>query len=304
MEENARLFKPKMLIAGGSAYPRDWDYARYRKIADENDAWLHMDMAHISGLVAAGECANPFDYCDIVTSTTHKTLRGPRAGLIFYRKGPKPTKPNAKEGDKPEMYDFEQRIKEAVFPGLQGGPHDQTIAAVATALLDAGTPEFKTYIQQVKKNAVALAKKLQSFEYKLVTDGTENHINLWDLRPLGLTGSKAEKIFDYCSITVNKNSVHGDKSAVTPGGVRLGTSALTSRGFVEADFEKVAELMHKGIQIALDIQAKSGKMLKDFIAGLETDPRVKELKEEVEQFAMTKPMCGFDGPAALAAVNA
>jgi len=304
LEENARLFKPKILIAGGSAYPREWDYERFRRIADENDSIMHMDMAHISGLVAAGECNNPFDYCDIVTTTTHKTLRGPRAGLIFYRKGPKPARANAKEGEPVQMYDYEQRIKEAVFPGLQGGPHDHTIAGVATALLDAATPEFKAYIQQVKKNAAAMASKLQSFGYKLVTDGTENHLNLWDLRPVGLTGSKAEKVLDYSHITVNKNSVHGDKSAVTPGGVRLGASALTSRGFVEADFEKVAEFLHRGIEIALDIQKTSGKMLKDFVAALEKSEDVRTLRADVEKFAVSHEMCGFEGPAALSALSA
>jgi len=299
MHELALLFKPKVIIAGGSAYCRDWDYVRFRQAADDVDALLMVDMAHISGLVAAQECNNPFDYADIVTTTTHKTLRGPRAGLIFYRKGKKAPKANAAEGAAVEEYNFEQKIKEAVFPGLQGGPHDHTIAAIATTLLDAATPEFKAYIQQVKKNSAATAARLMHHGYKLVTNGTENHLLLWDLRPQGLSGSKAEKILDVCHITVNKNSVHGDKSAITPGGVRVGAAALTSRGFVEKDFEQVADFLHRGVQLALEIQATSGKLLKDFNAALEKHEGVRQLREDVEKFATSHPMCGFEGDAYL-----
>ncbi|CAN6487208.1 unnamed protein product [Victoria cruziana] len=186
LEEKAMDFRPKLIVCGGSAYPRDWDYARFRSIADKCGALLLCDMAHISGLVAAQEAANPFDYCDIVTTTTHKSLRGPRSGMIFYRKGPKPPKKGQPEGAE---YDFEERINFAVFPSLQGGPHNHQIAALAVALKQAMQPGFKAYAKQVKANAVALGKHLMNKGYKLVTSGTENHLVLWDLRPLGLTGN-------------------------------------------------------------------------------------------------------------------
>jgi len=251
LEETALVYMPKLIIAGGSAYPRDWDYARFRKIADSVGAYLMMDMAHISGLVAAQEQANPFEFCDVVTTTTHKSLRGPRAGMIFFRKGA--VRP-AVEGAEPATYDFEQRVNQAVFPSCQGGPHNNTIAAVATALASAAKPEFKEYSvqvltdtlrphlssrRQVKKNAATLGRCLQEHGYHIMTEGTDNHLILWDLRPQKLTGSKAERLLEVIHITANKNSVIGDTSAVVPGGVRLGTPAMTSRGCTEAHFEQV-----------------------------------------------------------------
>ncbi|PWZ13472.1 Serine hydroxymethyltransferase 4 [Zea mays] len=168
-------------------------------------------MAHISGLVAAQEAANPFEYCDVVTTTTHKSLRGPRAGMIFYRKGPKPPKKGQPEG---AVYDYEDKINFAVFPSLQGGPYNHQIAALAVALQQTMSPGFKAYAKQVKANAVAIGNYLMSKGYKMVTDGTENHLVLWDLRPLGLTGNKVEKLCDLCHTTLNKNDVFGDSSAV------------------------------------------------------------------------------------------
>nr|CAD1820264.1 unnamed protein product [Ananas comosus var. bracteatus] len=206
LEEKALDFRPKLIICGGSAYPRDWDYARFRSIADKCGAMLLCDMAHISGLVAAQEAANPFEYCDVVTTTTHKSLRGPRSGMIFYRKGPKPPKKGQPED---AVYDYEDKINFAVFPSLQGGPHNHQIAALAVALKQATAPGFKAYAKQVKANAVALGNYLMNKGYKLVTGGTENHLVLWDLRPLGLTGNKVEKLCDLCNITVNKNAVFG-----------------------------------------------------------------------------------------------
>uniref|UniRef100_A0A453D4K9 Serine hydroxymethyltransferase n=1 Tax=Aegilops tauschii subsp. strangulata TaxID=200361 RepID=A0A453D4K9_AEGTS len=219
LEEKAMDFRPKLIICGGSAYPRDWDYARLRAVADKVGAMLLCDMAHISGLVAAQEAANPFEFCDVVTTTTHKSLRGPRAGMIFYRKGPRPAKKGQPEG---AVYDYEDKINFAVFPSLQGGPHNHQIAALAVALKQTLTPGFKAYAKQVKANAVAVGKYLMSKGYKMVTDGTDNHLVLWDLRPLGLTGNKVEKMCDLCSITLNKNAVFGDSSALSPGGVRIG----------------------------------------------------------------------------------
>ncbi|TPX57992.1 glycine hydroxymethyltransferase [Spizellomyces sp. 'palustris'] len=284
LEENAALYRPKLIICGASAYARDWDYARLRKIADQHSAYLMADIAHISGLVAAQEANNPFEFCDVVTTTTHKTLRGPRAGLIFFRRAPK--------GEKNS--DLEDKVNFAVFPSNQGGPHNNTIAAVAVALKQVASPEFKQYARQVKANAIALAEALKSKGYKIVTDGTENHLVLWDLRPNALTGSKMEKICDYVNITLNKNAVHGDSSALVPGGVRLGTPALTSRGFKEADFEKVADFLDRAAKIAINVQKTTGKLIKDFVVALETNEDVKTLRGEVEAFARSFAMPGFD----------
>jgi glycine hydroxymethyltransferase len=285
LEENAMLFKPRLIIAGGSAYPREWDYKRFRAICDKVGAYFMVDMAHISGLVAAGEADWPFEYADVVTSTTHKSLRGPRSGIIFFRKN---------KSYAGEAFDFETAVNQAVFPALQGGPHNHTIAALAVALEQAKQPEFKVYQQQVKKNSVALANRLKELGHKLISDGTENHLILLDLRPLGLTGSKAEKVFDLAHITLNKNAVAGDTSALMPGGVRIGTPALTSRGFTEADFVKVADLIHEGVQICLKVQEKSGKALKDFLPALEGNADITALREKAEKLATAHPMPGFD----------
>ncbi|XP_057959346.1 serine hydroxymethyltransferase 4 [Malania oleifera] len=290
LEEKALDFRPKLIICGGSAYPRDWDYKRFRSIADKCGALLLCDMAHISGLVAAQEAADPFEYCDIVTTTTHKSLRGPRAGMIFYRKGPKPPKKGQPEN---AVYDFEDKINFAVFPSLQGGPHNHQIGALAVALKQAMLPGFKAYAKQVKANAVALGNYLMNKGYKLVTSGTENHLVLWDLRPLGLTGNKVEKLCDLCNITVNKNAVFGDSSALAPGGVRIGAPAMTSRGLVEKDFEQIAEFLHRAVTIALNVQKEHGKLLKDFNKGLVNNKDIENLKVDVEKFASSFDMPGF-----------
>jgi len=278
MEKLAMMFRPKMIICGASAYPRDWDYTRVRKICDAVGAYMMADIAHISGLVATGEAANAFDFCDIVTTTTHKSLRGPRAGMIFFRRGPK---------ESGVEYDYEEKINQAVFPSLQGGPHNHQIAGLATQLKEVASPEFKAYTKQVKANAAALAKFLVGKGYKLATDGTENHLMLWDLRPLGLTGSKMEKVFEMMHITLNKNAVHGDVSALTPGGVRIGAPAMTSRGLKEADFEQIGEFLHQGLQLALEVQEKKGKKLVDFVKGLEGDYKEKivAMRKDVETWS-------------------
>ena len=279
LDRDASLFKPAMIICGGSAYPREYNYAKFKEIADANGALLMMDMAHISGLVATGEADSPFAYCDVVTTTTHKSLRGPRAGMIFFRK---------------DARGFESRINQAVFPALQGGPHEHQIAGIATQLKEVNTPEFKVYAQQVKKNASALADKLTSMGYKIASGGTDNHLVLWDLKPQGLTGSKFEKTCDAACITLNKNCVPGDRSAVTPGGVRIGAPALTTRMMVESDFEQIALFLHEALQISLKIQEQSGPKLKDYIALLADNEEVKALRQSVNAFATTFPMPGFD----------
>jgi len=272
LEARAKLFRPKLIIAGASAYPRDWDYARMRQIADGVGAFLLNDMAHISGLAAARECNSPFEHADVVTSTTHKSLRGPRAGVIFFRK------------------QHEDAINGAVFPALQGGPHNHQIGALAVALKEADTVEFAEYIRAVKANAKALAQRLLDLGYEIVTGGTDNHLVLWDLRPLGLTGSKLERLCEAVHISLNKNAVRGDQSALTPGGVRVGTPALTTRGFSEADFVTVADHLHAAVQLALRLQEASGPKLADFTAELGRSEEVAELRERVTAFASQFPM--------------
>jgi len=297
LERRAQMFMPKLLIAGASAYPREWDYARMRQIADSVGAILMVDMAHISGLVAGGVADSPFEYADVVTSTTHKTLRGPRSGMIFAKR------------------QYMDAIDSAVFPSLQGGPHNHQIAALAVALKEAATPEFKAYAQAIIDNAQALGRGLTDRGNVLATGGTENHLLLWDVRPWGLTGSKVEKVLDLASVTTNKNSIPGDTSAINPGGVRVGTAALTSRGLTEQDFDVVADFLHRGCQIAVQAQdiamkevdakntlqgdedapKKKKVLLKDFVDVLtnnaEMIAEIEQLRTEVEAFAG-----GFDMP--------
>mmetsp|Transcript_3765 Transcript_3765/g.5523 ORF Transcript_3765/g.5523 Transcript_3765/m.5523 type:complete len:474 (+) Transcript_3765:102-1523(+) len=279
LARDAALFKPAMIVCGGSAYPREWDYAKFREIADANGALLLCDMAHISGLVATGEADSPFELCDVVTTTTHKSLRGPRAGMIFFRKDDR---------------GFELKINQAVFPALQGGPHEHQIAGIATQLKEVNTEEFKVYAQQVKKNASALAQKLISLGYSMATGGTVNHLVLWDLKPQGLTGSKFEKTCDAVCITLNKNCVPGDRSAVTPGGVRIGAPALTTRKMVESDFEEIAGFLDEACKISLKVQEESGPKLKDFVRVLGENEDIKTLRAKVNAFATKFPMPGFE----------
>lgn len=293
LAETSKLFKPKMIIAGISCYSRCLDYKRFRQIADENGAYLFSDMAHVSGLVAAGIIPSPFEYSDIVSTTTHKTLRGPRAGVIFFRKGVRSV---SKTGEK-IMYDLEGKINQAVFPGLQGGPHNNTIAAIATAMLQAKTPEFHAYQKQIVANARRLSDGLQKKGYKIVTGGTDVHLILLDLRPAGITGARAEKILEDISIACNKNTVPGDKSALNPSGIRLGTPALTTRGLKEEDIDIVVDLIDRGLQLSKEVTKVSGPKLVDFKRVLKEDTtlsaKVSALREEVEDFAKNFPLPGY-----------
>ncbi|XVE55424.1 hypothetical protein DITRI_Ditri03aG0157400 [Diplodiscus trichospermus] len=296
LEEKALDYRPKILICGGSSYPREWDYARFRQIADRCGAVLMCDMAHISGLVAAKECASPFDYCDIVTSTTHKSLRGPRGGIIFYRRGAKSRKQGMclSNGDCSSQYDFEEKINFAVFPSLQGGPHNNHIAALAIALKQVASPEYRAYMQQVKNNAQTLASALLKRKCKLVTGGTDNHLLLWDLTTLGLTGKCYEKVCEMCHITLNKTAIFGDNGAISPGGVRIGTPAMTSRGCLESDFETIADFLYRAAQITSAVQRDHGKSQKEFLKGLYNNKDVVDLRNRVEAFAAQFAMPGFD----------
>ena len=219
----ALAHKPKMIVAGASAYPRAIDFAKLREIADETGALFMVDMAHIAGLVAAGLHMNPVPYADVVTTTTHKTLRGPRGGMILCKEA------------------FAKQIDKAIFPGTQGGPLMHTIAAKAVCLQEALQPEFKVYQQQVVKNAGTLASGLMAHGVKLVSGGTDNHLMLVDLGAEGRTGKEVEALLDAANITANKNTVPGEtRSPFVTSGIRLGTPAVTSRGLKEADMERVA----------------------------------------------------------------
>jgi len=272
LRETALVFRPAMILCGASAYPRVIDFAKFKEIADEVGALLMADIAHISGLVATGEHPSPFPHCDVVTTTTHKSLRGPRSGMIFF-----------KYTDK--IPDIKDRIDMAVFPGLQGGPHNHQIGGLAVQLLEAQSDSFKEYSKAVVSNAQTLASTLKAKGHKLATDGTDNHLVLWDLRPHGLTGSKVEKVCEMCSISLNRNAVPGDVSALSPGGVRIGAPAMTTRGCGTEDFEKIASILDRCCQIALKVQQEKGKKLKDFEAGLENNDDIKALRSEVEAWA-------------------
>ncbi|KAI8114444.1 hypothetical protein M9434_002568 [Picochlorum sp. BPE23] len=294
LETTASLFRPKLLVAGASAYTRHYDYPRMRAIADKHKAVLLADMAHISGLVAAGLVPSPFEYADVVTTTTHKSLRGPRGAMIFYRKGE--TGKTDKKTGKPVMYDLEGPINFSVFPGLQGGPHNHTISGLACALKQAQGKEFVDYQTQVLRNSQALAKGLAERDFSLVSGGTENHIVLTDLRPKQVDGSRVERVLELAHIAANKNTVPGDVSAMVPGGLRMGSPALTSRGFVEADFEQVAEFVDRAVGIAASIKKETGPKLKDFREYLaeNEDSRITQLREQVEDFAKQFPTVGFE----------
>eukprot|EP00457_Paulinella_chromatophora_P005924 gb/GEZN01005942.1/.p1 GENE.gb/GEZN01005942.1/~~gb/GEZN01005942.1/.p1 ORF type:complete len:523 (-),score=69.94 gb/GEZN01005942.1/:163-1701(-) len=291
LEKNALLYRPKLLVTGASAYSRHIDYARMRKIADEIESYLLMDMAHISGLVAAGVMPSPFPFSDIVTTTTHKSLRGPRGAMIFFRKGVrKPAK-----GKKPaEMYDLESKINNAVFPGHQGGPHNHTITALAVALKQAQSPEFKKYGQQILDNMQALAKGLMDRGFQLVSGGTDNHLCLVDLTDKGLNGAKAERLLELVNISSNKNTVPGDVSAMNPHGLRFGVPALTTRGMLQADMVQVAEFISRAITLALNIQTAAGSTkMPDWTATSnkpEFQKEISALRDTVIAFSLKFPV--------------
>ncbi len=221
--EMAKKFQPKMIIAGTSAYPRTLDYEKFREIADQAGALLMADIAHIAGLIVGGVHLSPFPYADIVTTTTHKTLRGPRSAIIISKKN------------------LSENIDKAVFPGIQGGPHMNAVAATGVALEEALKPEFKEYAEQVVKNAKALADELVKLGFKLSSGGTDNHLILVDMTPLGLTGQQASDKLEKEGIVVNKNMIPFDtRKAWDPSGIRLGTPAITTQGMKEKDMIEVA----------------------------------------------------------------
>ena len=239
VEKLAMESRPKLIIAGASAYGRTIDFKRFREIADKTGAYLMVDMAHIAGLVAAGLHPSPIPYADVVTTTTHKTLRGPRGGMILANK------------EAAEKFNFNK----AIFPGTQGGPLEHVIAAKAVCLGEALKPAFKAYQEQVVKNAKALAAALQKQGFQVLTGGTDNHLMLVDLRNMEISGKDLQNRCDEVYITLNKNAVPGDpRSPFVTSGVRIGTPAVTTRGLVESDMEKIAELIWLA---ATDFEAKA-----------------------------------------------
>ena len=286
------MYRPKVLVAGTSAYCRLIDYKRMREIANLCGAYLMVDMAHISGLIAAGVIPSPFEHADIVTTTTHKSLRGPRGAMIFFRKGVRGV--DAKTG-KETLYDLEGPINFSVFPGHQGGPHNHTITALAVALKQAMTPEFKQYQEYVLRNAKTMETELKQLGYKLVSDGTDSHMVLLDLRPISLDGARVEAVLEQVNIACNKNSVPGDKSALTPGGIRIGTPAMSSRGMGEQDFARIAHHIDRCIRIAKEVQAalpKDANKQKDFKAKVASGEvaEIRALKQEISSWAASFPL--------------
>ena len=292
LEANAIMYRPKVLVAGTSAYCRLIDYKRMREIADLCGAYLVVDMAHISGLIAAGVIPSPFEYADIVTTTTHKSLRGPRGAMIFFRRGVR--RVDHKAG-KEVLYDLEGPINFSVFPGHQGGPHNHTITALAVALKQAMSPEFKEYQEQVIKNAKSLEVEFKKLGYRLVADGTDSHMVLLDLRPNGIDGARVEAVLEQVNIACNKNSVPGDKSALTPGGIRIGAPAMSTRGMGADDFTRIANYIDKCIKIAKGVQAglpKEANKQKDFKAKIASGEieEITSLRKEISDWASTFPL--------------
>ena len=244
MEETAKRERPKMIICGASAYSRDWDYARIRKVADEIGALVLADISHPAGLIAAGLLNDPLEHCHIITSTTHKTLRGPRGGIIMMRHNFE--NPFGLRWNNGNLKSMGALLDAAVFPGIQGGPLEHVIAAKAVAFGEALDPSYKTYMQQVQKNAAVFAAELVKLGYNIVSGGTDNHSMLLDLRSKGITGKDAENALVLADITVNKNMVPFDtESPFVTSGIRIGTPALTSRGVTEAEIPQIVALLDR-----------------------------------------------------------
>lgn len=273
MEEKARAERPKLIIAGASAYSREWDYARIRKLADEIGAIFMVDMAHPAGLIAAGLLDNPVKHAHIVTTTTHKTLRGPRGGLILM--GKDFDNPWGKKTPKGEIKKMSALLDSAVFPGVQGGPLEHVIAAKAVAFGEALQPEWKEYAIQVKKNAEALAKALIKRGYKLISDGTDNHCMLVDLRTKfpEMSGKKAERVLVEADITANKNMVPYDtRSPFLTSGLRFGTAAITTRGAKEELMDTIAGFIDRVLSDA------------------DNEETIRQVRQEVNELMNAYPM--------------
>lgn len=271
LEEVALRERPKMIICGASAYSRDWDYARIRKVADEIGALILADISHPAGLIAAGILNDPLEHCHIVTSTTHKTLRGPRGGIIMMRNNfDNPFGLKWNNGNPKSMAAL---LDAAVFPGIQGGPLEHIIAAKAIAFGEALSPEYKVYMKQVQTNAATMAKLFIELGYTIISGGTDNHSMLIDLRSKGITGKDAENTLVKADITVNKNMVPFDtESPFVTSGIRIGTPAITSRGIKENDIQTIVNLIDRAL------------MNKD------NETEIQNIKSEVNQFMSDRPL--------------
>ena len=271
LEEKARAEKPKLIICGASAYSRDIDYARIRKVADEINAFVMCDMAHPAGLIAKGLLSSPFEHCHFVTSTTHKTLRGPRGGIILMKTDFE--NPFGLKDMKGNIRMMSNLLDMAVFPGTQGGPLEHVIAAKAIAFGELLTDEFTEYIKQVQSNAQAMAKAFTAKDYQIISGGTDNHLILIDLRNKNITGKKAQETLDRAHITLNKNAVpYDDKSPFVTSGIRVGVPAITTRGMKEEHMQIVVDLIDK-VLINIDDEAN-----------------VQAVKEEVKLFMKGFPL--------------
>ena len=269
LEEVARREKPKMIICGASAYSRDWDYARIRKVADEIGAIILADISHPAGLIAAGLLSDPLAFCHIVTTTTHKTLRGPRGGVIMMRGNIE--NPWGIKWNNGNLKTLGALLDAAVFPGIQGGPLEHVIAAKAVAFGEALTPEFKKYMLQVQKNAAVMAEELVKLGYNIVSEGTDNHSMLIDLRSKGVNGKDAEINLVKADITVNKNMVPFDtESPFVTSGIRVGTPAITSRGLKETETKEIVKLLDEVLsnvgneEVLANVRTKVNAMMKDY----------------------------------------
>jgi len=269
LERVARAEKPKMIICGASAYSRDWDYKRIRAVADEVGALVLADIAHPAGLIAAGLLNDPFDHCHIVTSTTHKTLRGPRGGIIALRHDFE--NPMGIKDPKGNIRLMSQCLDLAVFPGMQGGPLEHVIAAKAVAFGEILTDDFKAYGQQIISNAQAMAKAFVDKGYQLISNGTDNHLMLIDLRNKNITGKKAQETLDRAHITLNKNAVpYDDKSPFVTSGIRIGVPAVTTRGLKENDMKVIANMIDKVLinaddeQVVASVKSDVNEFMKSF----------------------------------------
>ncbi len=269
LERLAREKKPQLIICGASAYSREWDYERIRKVADEIGAFVLCDMAHPAGLIAAGHLQSPLKHCHFVTSTTHKTLRGPRGGIILMHKDFE--NPFGIKNPKGDIRMMSQMIDLAVFPGQQGGPLEHTIAAKAISFGEILTPDFKTYTSQVIANAKAMEKALLQRNYNIISGGTDNHLLLIDLRNKNISGKQAENVLGEADITLNKNMVpYDDKSAFVTSGIRIGTPAITTRGLKEKDMETIIDFIdiviqnHANESILKDIKTKVNALMATF----------------------------------------
>ncbi len=281
--EMAEREKPKLILSGFTAYPRQIDFKKFHEIAKSVGAISMADISHISGLIIGGVHPSPLPFTDVVTTTTHKTLRGPRAAIIFCKE------------------EYKEKIDKAVFPGMQGGPHEHTIAGVAVALGEAMNPEFKEYAEQIVKNAKALAENLMKEGLKLISGGTDNHLMLVDLRPFGPgRGIFIEKALEAANITVNKNPIPNDPSPpYYPSGIRLGTPALTSRGMKEGDMKKISKLIAKIVKEFANTEMpeekeKRSQAVKEFTIKLDGHPIVEAVKSEVVKLANGFPVPGID----------